>query len=178
MAHFGFGVEQALHYLFQLGSAGPAMPSARDIADFYGLSPSAAAKLFTRLEKAGIVSANEGREGGFRLARTLSQINVLEVVDAVEGRKRLFDCKEIRANCVVFDQKTPDWAANGVCAIHAVMLEAEQTMRRSLMAVTLEDIKDKAAGTIPDEFSRQGARWFRDRRSQRRNTGKRKQADG
>lgn len=189
MAHFGDGVEQALHYLFQLGGpdngglhgrepdgtqpdnhASP-MPSARDVADFYGLSSSGAAKLFTKLEKAGIVRASEGREGGFRLARPLAEIRVLDVADAIEGPKRLFECKEIRANCAVFQGEPPDWATSGVCAIHAAMLEAERAMRKALAGISLADIKHRASNYIPEDFGKSGDDWFSVRRLDRRKTG-------
>lgn len=169
MAHFGAGVEHALHYLFRLNHAGSTnRPSARDVADFYGLPPSVAAKLFTRLEKAGIVRASEGREGGFCLARDLAEITVLEVVDAIEGRKPLFQCRDIRANCALFNGNPPDWATTGTCAIHKVMIDAELNMRRSLASVTLDDIAEKAGETIPPDFRCAGAQWFDDRQKRRR----------
>lgn len=186
MAHFGDGVEQALHYLFRLsgpeksagrrdeaaaptrGSATPLRPSARDVADFYGLSSSTAAKLFTKLEKAGIVIAAEGREGGFQLARPMAEISVLDVADAIEGKKPLFRCKEVRANCVIFDDEPPRWATTGVCAIHGAMIEAERAMRKTLASTSLADIKQRAAKTIPAEFKDSGEDWFFRRRQKRR----------
>lgn len=169
MAHFGEGVEQALHYLFRLGGAEPrSATSARDAAEFYRMSPASAAKLFTRLEKAGIVRASEGREGGFTLARPLAEISVLAVVDAVEGRKPLFNCKDIRTRCSVFAGTPPAWASQGVCAIHAAMIEAEQAMRQRLASTTLQDIRERAMQTIPAEFGLTAGEWFADRRKQRR----------
>ncbi len=62
---------------------------------FQGISPSFVAKIFPKLEKAGIVRSSEGVRGGYLLARAPEEISVLEVVDAIEGRKPLFDCQEI-----------------------------------------------------------------------------------
>lgn len=169
MAHFGDAVEQALHYLFRLGAPGQeAPPSSRDVADFYRAPSSSAAKLFTRLEKAGIVRAVEGREGGFVLARPLAGITLLAVVDAIEGRKPLFACKDIRARCEIFQGSPPPWATSGLCAIHAAMLEAERAMRDSLAATTLQDIRDRAGQTIPPDFGASAAQWFDARRKLRR----------
>lgn len=179
MTHFSRGVEQALHYLFRLGAKGsPVRPSARDVADFYELSAPVAAKLFTALEKAGIVIASEGREGGYRLARPPTDITVLQVVDAIDGHKRLFECRNIRANCVVFGGRAPDWSTSGVCAIHAVMIEAERSMRAQLASVTLEDIRKTASTNIPAEFGDQGRAWFAARREQRRRSRKNVEAAG
>ena len=173
MAHFGDNVEQALHYLLRLGAAGPqARPSAREMADFYNLAQSSAGKLFTRLEKAGLVVAEEGREGGFRLARPLAEITVLEVADTVEGRKPVFRCKDIRTNCAVFGGQAPDWATRGVCAVHAAMIDGENAMRDRLAAITLQDIQDRASRMIPEDFGARGNDWFADRRRQRRSRNK------
>ena len=110
----------------------------------------------------------QNSDGGFSLSRPLEQITVLEVADAVEGRKALFQCKEIRGTCALFDTEPPAWATTGVCAIHRTMLEAEQAMRRSLASVTLQDIAARARQTIPEQFRAQGADWFRERRKRRR----------
>ena len=93
MAHLGSSVEYGLHCLLWLVDpmAGPA--SSRDLAELQGVSPSFIAKIFPRLEKAGIVEASEGVRGGYRLARPANEITVLDVVDAIEGKKPLFDCQ-------------------------------------------------------------------------------------
>ena len=65
-------------------------------------------------------------------SRAADQITFLDIVDAVEGRKPLFDCREIRGRCAVFDDTPPRWATRGVCAIHAVMLRVENVMRAEL----------------------------------------------
>lgn len=87
MAHMTVSVEYGLHCLLGLIDAGDAPRSARDLALFQGISPSFAAKIFAKLEKAGIVRAAEGVRGGYRLARPAHAISVLELVDAIEGRK-------------------------------------------------------------------------------------------
>ncbi len=57
----------------------------REIADLYGLSRAYVAKVMSRLTRAGILSSARGPRGGFRLARNASEINFLEVVEAVGG---------------------------------------------------------------------------------------------
>src|SRR3546814_9013934 len=82
MAHMTVSVEYGLHCLLGLIDAGDAPRSARDLALFQGISSSFAAKIFAKLEKAGIVTAAEGVRGGYRLARPAHAISVLELVDA------------------------------------------------------------------------------------------------
>lgn len=169
MSHFGSGVEYGLHCLLYLVDA-PAEqpPSARDLAEFQGVSPTYVAKLFTQLEKAGLVASAEGVGGGFRLARPADEITILDVVDALEGRKPLFQCREVRARCILFADNPPNWASRGTCAIHAAMREAEAHMRRSLQSQTLADLAGKVAPKLPARFIGETQDWFEQRRQERR----------
>ena len=107
MAHLGSSVEYGLHCLLWLVGPLAEPASSRDLADLQGVSPSFVAKILPKLEKAGIVCASEGVRGGYRLAASPSEITVLAVVDAIEGKKPLFDCQEIRGRCAVFRGRAP-----------------------------------------------------------------------
>lgn len=179
MAHIGAGVEYALHcLLFLIGRDAAALPpSTRDLADLQGVPAEYAAKLFTRLQKAGITASSEGVAGGVRLARDAAAISVLDVVDAVEGRKPIFDCREIRGGCAVFGGHPPDWATSGVCGIHAVMLEAEARMRAALAGCSLADLAGGLARKAPDEFDDDVADWLAARSAARRDGVRKKGKD-
>ena len=168
MSLYGSNAEYALHCLLFLTPLpeGQAL-STRDLAECQGISPSLVAKLFTSLQRAGIVRAQEGSRGGFSLARGAGTITMLEVVDAVEGRKKLFDCKEIRANCVLFGGCPPDWATSGLCDINAAMLSAERAMRAELAKRTLADLARRVAGKMPSGFAEESARWLGKRAARR-----------
>ena len=167
MAHITAGVEYGLHCLLWLANSPEVPLSSRDLAEFQGVSPSFLAKVFPKLEKAGIVSASEGIKGGYLLARQPGDITVLEVVDAIEGTKPLFDCQDIRGRCAVYRERPPSWATKGVCAIHAVMLRAEKAMRDSLASQTLADIASVLDRKAPPEFSEDVRRWLADRANSR-----------
>ncbi|HEX3864482.1 MAG TPA: Rrf2 family transcriptional regulator [Stellaceae bacterium] len=152
MAHITTSVEYAIHGLLWLVGNDNKPLSSRDIADLQAISPSFLAKIFPKLEKAGIVAASEGVRGGYRLARSADKISFLDIVDAIEGDKPLFDCQEIRGRCAVFGDSAPDWATAGTCAIHAVMLQAEKAMRNALAAQTLGDVALRFGGKAPGEF--------------------------
>ena len=163
MAHLGSSVEYALHCLLWLADPASGQPSSRDLAELQGLSPSFLAKIFPKLEKARIVIAASGLRGGYRLARAAADISVLDVVDAVEGGKPLFDCQEIRGRCAVFGEKPPTWATSGVCGIHAVMLRAEQSMRRELAITSLADLATGVGKKMPASFPAEVQVWFEGR---------------
>ncbi len=163
MSHFGNGTEYGLHCLIILAQAPGTIISSRDLADLQGVSVSFLAKIFPKLEKAGIVTAAEGIRGGYGLARPASEVTVLDVVEAIEGRKPLFDCQEIRGRCAVFGGQPPAWATAGVCGIHAVMIRAERTLRDELARTTLHDLADGVARKAPPEFEADVKTWLADR---------------
>lgn len=152
MAHITSSVEYGIHCLLWLVDAGGRALSSRDLADLQGISPSFLAKIFPKLEKAGIVVSAGGVRGGYRLARPADRITFLDVVDAIEGEKPLFDCQEIRGRCAVFNETPPRWATSGLCAIHAVMRQAEQAMRDALAARSLADVAATFGRKAPAGF--------------------------
>ena len=170
MALYAATVEYGLHCLLYLVDApADAKTSAADLAELQGVSPSYVAKLFTALKAAGLVESLEGRHGGYRLARDAADITVLDVVQALEGDKPLFECKEIRRQCAVFEGAPPAWAVKGPCGIHAVMLEAELQMKRSLAGHTLADLAARVARKAPKSFTVDVGAWLEGRKAARRN---------
>lgn len=169
MSLYGAASEYGIHCLLHLADIPEGLwPSARDVADFQGISSAYVAKLFTQLQKAGVVKSSGGKSGGFRLARAADQISVLDVVDAIEGKSPLFRCREIRKDCVLFQDKDPDWSQRGVCAIHATMLAAERRMREVLADKTLASL---ARTVATKQSAAEGAatrEWFDHRQVVRR----------
>ena len=160
MAHLGTGVEYALHCLLWIAQPLPKPPSSRELAALQGAPAPFVAKIFGKLEKAGLVEASIGIRGGYRLARAPEDITVLDVVDAVEGRKNLFDCQNVRSRCALYEGQPPDWSAGSVCGIHAVMIRAEQAMRDELGRATLGTLAAGLARKAPPEFDAQARRWL------------------
>lgn len=160
---YGSNVEYALHCLLWLAPTRDAPASSRDLAELTGVSPALVAKILPKLEKAGVLEAHGGIAGGYRLARPAEQITVLDVVDAVDGGKRLFDCKEVRLRCPLYGAEPPTWASQGLCTIHAVMLRAEKAMRREMAQTSLLDIANAVGVKAPDTFGAEVGGWLDDR---------------
>lgn len=167
MAQLTAGVEYGIHCLLWLVVAGDTPLSSRDLAELQGISQSFLAKIFPKLEKAGIVAASGGVRGGYRLAKSPGKINFLEIVDAIEGDKPLFDCQQIRGRCAVFRGKPPTWATAGVCAIHAAMLRAENAMRETLAGETLASVAATFGRKAPPAFANDIQEWLSARVSSR-----------
>ena len=168
MAYIGTGVEYALHCLLFLVAPLEQPPSSRDLADIQGVPAAFVAKIFSKLEKAGIVEASGGIRGGYRLARPATDISVLDVMDAVEGQKALFDCQQVRGRCALFDDAPPRWANSGVCGIHAVMLNAQKVMRAELAKSSLASLAAGMMGKgMPAGFAGEVKVWFAERQAAR-----------
>ncbi|CAM3178825.1 MULTISPECIES: RrF2 family transcriptional regulator [Janthinobacterium] len=167
MAHYGSGTEYGLHCLLYLAQPLAEPASSRDLAELQGISVSFLAKIFPKLEKAGIVTASEGIRGGYQLARPPGDISVLDVVDAIEGPKPLFDCQQIRSRCTLYEGEPPGWMTSGVCGIHALMLRAEKSMRAELGKTTLLDLAQGFGSVAPAGFGADVQGWFSGRVQER-----------
>lgn len=166
MALYSVTVEYGLHcLLFLVDLPTGVRASSQELAEIQGVSPTYVAKLFTALKVAQLVTASEGAQGGYILSRPASEITVLDVVDALEGDKPLFHCREIRRQCALFDGTPPAWATSGMCSIHAVMAEAEAQMKQVLAGHTLADLSARVARKAPKSFSAEVSAWFGNRRA-------------
>jgi len=154
----GEGVEWALHCCTVLG----VMPSdlavpASVLAEFHGLRPAYLAKQMQALSRAGITESVPGRSGGYKLARPIGEITVLDVVLAVEGSERSFRCTEVR-------QQGPAGAdpssCTKPCGIAATMWRAEEQYRQALAATTIEDLVAELATELNDEQTERAAIWL------------------
>lgn len=133
------GVEWALHVSSLLAVVPPDKGlTAAKLAEYHGVPAAYLAKHLQALTRAGVFEAVPGRNGGYRLARPAKDITVLEVVEAVDGRARAFQCKEIRQNGPAGGGPASEY--RNVCGIAKVMYDAEAAYRESLRNVTINDL--------------------------------------
>lgn len=109
-----------------------------DISDSY------TKKLLRKLVVGGIVKAVPGNNGGFCLAMDLEQINVLQVVEAIEGEiitypgygtlKRAFE-------------EFPESTKDGDITIKNIFQDADKLWRNSLSKITLDMVFAETFGS-------------------------------
>jgi Rrf2 family protein len=153
------GVEWALHCTAFLAALPKgATLSGRALSEFHGVPESYLLKHLKLLAKAGLLEAQSGPKGGYRLARPAGQITLLEVVQTIEGRQPDFRCTEIR-------QRGPaclrPHAYHSPCAINATMLKAEAAWRAVLSAQTLAELVATMSADVPPETVEKTADWLR-----------------
>ncbi|WP_375739067.1 RrF2 family transcriptional regulator [Pseudomonas boanensis] len=171
MALYSAGVEYGIHCLLYLADekGDSRESSVRALAELQGVPQELLAKVFTRLAKANLVVATEGVRGGFKLARPADEITVLDIVRAIDGQKSIFECRDIRGRCAVFDGSPPDWALSGTCAIHAVMQTAQKRMEEALAQQTVLDLVRRVGRKAPPGFNEEIVRWMDMRRESKAN---------
>ncbi len=161
------GVEQSIHSALMLAGLGPdGVLSAADVAAYHGVSPSYLLKHLQGLAGANILQSVPGPKGGYRLARPLDKISLLDIVIAIEGATPAFRCTEIR-------RRGPSPLAEkffgAPCAVNAAMLRAEQAYRAELRKTTLADLVTDPATELGAAIDARGCA-FIDRHARRPST--------
>lgn len=127
--------EYAVLGLINLARRQPALPvMIDDISRTEKIPRSFLAKIFQNLVKAGLVRSVRGAGGGFALAKEPSQISVLEVIEAVEGKIIFQRCKQ---------QIEPECIHVGGCVLCGLFERAQDGMKAVFMNTTLQDLLRK-----------------------------------
>lgn len=156
----GKGVEWATHIctILPLVPVGKGL-SVEALADFFEVPSAYLAKQMQLLRRAGIVQSVRGKGGGYRLARSVDAISLLDIVTAIEGPSPAFRCTEIRQNgpCGLKrkDCKRP-------CEVASAFAEAERTYRDALAEKTLAGVMQEAALNSTPEHMMEIGGWVQE----------------
>ncbi len=129
--------EHAIHGIYYLSNK----PEDRvvyvsEIAREQNVSESYLAKIFQSLSKAELVSSYRGSKGGYTLSKRPEDINLKEIVGAVESTNPIFNCSGVKSNCSI----------NIHCMIQETFQAAEDKMFEVLESVTMKGIADQLEG--------------------------------
>lgn len=128
--HLSLQTDYALRILMALGASGEQM-SVEEISRRYNVSRNHLAKVAHRLQTLGVVKATRGRGGGLSLARSPDEINVGEVVRAMENLSNFVECMQASTNgCPVV----------GACGLQGALTKAVQDFLRRLDQYRLSDL--------------------------------------
>lgn len=156
---YSVGVEYALHCLVYLIDNPDDSPiGIKDLSSFQGVSDTYLSKIFSKLSKAGIVSSVPGVKGGFKLSKSPDDISFWDVIEAIEGPKPIFQCKNIKDNGYLYREKgcTPGTS----CTINLVMLSAEEKMHEYLRGKTLSWLNNELENVLPKEIREETRKYF------------------
>ena len=101
------------------------------------------AKIFQLLAKTGFVDSHRGAHGGFSLARPAADINLLQILNCVEGEFALQKCVTEDPVCVVSTERL------GSCVLCGVFAEAQYRVNEIFARTTLTELLNRAGHTQP-----------------------------
>jgi Rrf2 family protein len=151
---FSKSTDYALHALIHLAlSRHGKNTGIKELAATLGVSESYLSKIMSKLRQDGIVRAVPGVKGGYELARPAEEITFLEVIQAIEGRQRMFECSNIESQQHQLlvetgnEEQSKHGARSGTCLIKKVMDGAEQHLHRYLQDQTIGSLLHEASKT-------------------------------
>lgn len=96
-------VEYALMVLKLMKEKDPEeLTTAREICDHFETPFDTTAKVMQIMNAGGILHSQKGVKGGYSLARDLSQVSYMELVELIEGKSFMMDCHE--GPCDLYDK--------------------------------------------------------------------------
>ena len=122
---------------FETGAVISARRLARDCKIPYELGR----KLLQKLQRAQLVQARQGAQGGFSLSRRPSEITLMEVIGALQGGLFLNRCLLAESSCELQSD----------CAISRKLSPLQQHIQQYLSDITIEEV---TAGPGPETSPR------------------------
>lgn len=124
--------EYALRAMVALLSRKDATGTAQDLARESQVPLDYLSKVLNCLARAGVITSQRGRGGGFQPARPASQLTVLEVVAAVDPVKRITRCP----------LGIP--GHESLCPLHRKLDDAARSVEEAFGSTTIESLCEKS----------------------------------
>lgn len=121
-----FMLDLALH-------SGNGCVALKDIAKRQNISEKYLWQVIAPLKSAGLIHSVRGARGGYRLAKTPSQVTVRDIVATLEGPSTFVEC--------IGSPNTCPRAAT--CAARDMWTELEEALAKAMDGITLDDLIEK-----------------------------------
>jgi len=142
---FSTRAEYGVRLMVELGRQGGDEPvSLSAIADQESLPLSYLEHLVAKLRKAGLVESQRGARGGYRLGRPADQIEMLEVVQALEGAIAPMECFHETPEGKVSCSHESD--GDHACATKLLWTRVQGGVTKALSGTTLADLVEFSEG--------------------------------
>jgi FeS assembly SUF system regulator len=109
--------------------------SAAGLAERAGLEMPTVAKVLKPLAQAGLVEGFRGATGGYRLARRADEVNLVDIVEAMEGPLGMTECSVHAGACGI----------ESSCGVRANWRRINDVVADALRGVTLADMRAPVA---------------------------------
>jgi FeS assembly SUF system regulator len=134
--------DYAVALLSHMGNGGKeGLWTASDLTDKSGLPMPTVAKVLKILAKSGVVSAQRGAAGGYKLTKPAAEITIASIIEAMDGPISITACADSSAG-------HQDCLISNVCPLSAGWSKVNKSIRAALEAVTLAEM-----GVPPRHFA-------------------------
>jgi Rrf2 family protein len=106
------------------------LANAKDIATRFSLPPNLLAKILQNLSQSGIIEAQKGSGGGYRMARSPGDVTLAQVFESIEGPVHMVMCTSTDGCCSIEDR----------CTVKNGLTSLEQKFYEFFDTVTLADV--------------------------------------
>jgi len=111
-----------------------AWTTTREIAERWLIPPQLIRQIVTQLVRTGLVRSRRGKDGGVALARSPSEISLLDVVQAMEGSFSLNVCVADPQECPLVEE----------CPVHDAWVRAQEVLEDQLRRETFDLLAEQA----------------------------------
>lgn len=108
--------------------------SAREIADRFNLSKAFLANILKELCQKGFLVSHRGVNGGYELRRPASEVNLAEILEAMEDGLALTSCSTHQ------NDESQDCAVLNMCPIRGPMVEINRRVTEALRGIKLSEL--------------------------------------
>lgn len=122
--------DYAVRAVLDIAGHHPGIRTTRQITTGMDLPRNFLSQILATLVRHGLLRSTAGPAGGYNLARSPSEISLLEVIEIIEGPVAADECVLGGGSC--------DWT--GVCPLHHTWTEAKAGFTSRLAATTFEDL--------------------------------------
>ena len=102
----------------------------REVAEHQGIPKVFLPKIVQRLVQAGLLRAHRGPAGGIALSRPPDQINMRQIIEAMDGPIALNTCLILPSEC----------PRESICPIHEIWVKTQDDLLSGLESITLSKL--------------------------------------
>jgi len=125
------GAEYAIRAMLDVaGAEGRAQVTTKEVAEHQGIPKVFLPKIVQRLVQAGLLRAHRGPAGGIALSRPPDQINMRQIIEAMDGPIALNTCLLLPGEC----------PRESICPVHEIWVKTQDDLLSGLERITLSKL--------------------------------------
>jgi Rrf2 family protein len=131
MAFISRGAEYAIRAMLDVAMVeNRALETTKEVAEHQGIPKVFLPKIVQRLVQAGLLRAHRGPAGGIALSRSPKEINLRQIIEAMDGPIALNTCLLLPNECPRLS----------ICPIHEMWQKTQQSLITTLESITLAQL--------------------------------------